>query len=204
MSGEGSLLPFLLTDGARPTLATEDAAARDRRVDGTRMGACYHVPLAGLSGEELSIVKRELHMTPLDGGFCGVPSPPFDVFVDDGVSLQVPRFYGYARWGPPTALDTVLGEPLEREFRGTLNPTQQEAVDATLARLLCAPHGALLVLPCGYGKTVCALHIAHRLGRRTLVLVHKGFLVEQWQERVEQFLPGATCGRIQQLSLIHI
>ena len=28
------------------------------------------------------------------------------------------------------------------------------------------PHGALLVLPCGYGKTVCALYLAHQLGRR--------------------------------------
>jgi len=32
----------------------------------------------------------------------------------------------------------------------------------------------------------------------TLVLVHKAFLVQQWQERVRQFRPGATLGIVQQ------
>jgi len=60
------------------------------------------------------------------------------------------------------------------------------------------PKGGLVVLPCGYGKTVFALYLAAQHGRRTLVLVHKGFLVEQWQARMRQFLPGATVGVIQQ------
>ena len=56
----------------------------------------------------------------------------------------------------------------------------------------------MLVLPCGFGKTVCGLWVVHQLARRTLVLVHTGALADQWGERVKSFLPGARVGRIQQ------
>jgi len=47
-------------------------------------------------------------------------------------------------------------------------------------------------------NTVCALALAARLGRRTMIVVHKGFLADQWIERIQQFCPGATIGRVQQ------
>ena len=50
----------------------------------------------------------------------------------------------------------------------------------------------------GLGKTVCALALAARFKRRTLIVVHKGFLADQWVERIGQFCPGSTIGRIQQ------
>jgi superfamily II DNA or RNA helicase len=49
----------------------------------------------------------------------------------------------------------------------------------------------------GKGKTVMALYILAQLRRKTLVVVHKSFLMNQWIERIEQFLPGARVGRIQ-------
>ena len=51
---------------------------------------------------------------------------------------------------------------------------------------------------CRYGKTVCGLAIAAARGIKTLVLVHKTFLVQQWQDRAATFLPTARIGRIQQ------
>ena len=52
-------------------------------------------------------------------------------------------------------------------------------------------------MACGNGKTVMALHIAAALGRRTMVIVHKEFLLNQWRERIGQFLPDASVGRVQ-------
>jgi superfamily II DNA or RNA helicase len=42
-----------------------------------------------------------------------------------------------------------------------------------------------------------ALNIVSRLKKSTLVIVHKSFLLNQWIERIEQFLPGARVGKIQ-------
>ena len=49
----------------------------------------------------------------------------------------------------------------------------------------------------GKGKTVMALYIIAKLKKKTLVIVHKSFLLNQWIERIEQFLPDARVGKIQ-------
>ena len=46
-------------------------------------------------------------------------------------------------------------------------------------------------------NTVMALNIVTQLNVRTLVIVHKEFLLEQWIERIAQFIPNAKIGRIQ-------
>ena len=75
------------------------------------------------------------------------------------------------------------GETLEVEFRGELNESQREAVKALLAHdsgVLCAPPG--------WGKTVLATSLIASRGRSTLVLVHRKPLLEQWAERLAEFL----------------
>ena len=46
-------------------------------------------------------------------------------------------------------------------------------------------------------NTVIGIKIASRLRKKTLIIVHKDFLLTQWIERIEQFMPGARVGRIQ-------
>jgi superfamily II DNA or RNA helicase len=57
--------------------------------------------------------------------------------------------------------------------------------------------GGLLELPCAYGKTILSLYILSKLSVKTLIIVHKEFLLNQWIERIQQFLPSARIGRIQ-------
>ena len=47
-------------------------------------------------------------------------------------------------------------------------------------------------------NTVVACALIAQLQVPTLVVVHKEFLVNQWKERIEQFLPGSKVGIIQQ------
>jgi superfamily II DNA or RNA helicase len=57
-------------------------------------------------------------------------------------------------------------------------------------------HG-LLELPCAWGKTSASLYILSKLRKKTLVIVHAEFLMNQWIERIQQFLPNASIGKIQ-------
>ena len=87
----------------------------------------------------------------------------------------------------------IEGEPLAIEFAGSLNASQQRAADAMLAHetgVLCAPPG--------WGKTVLATSLIASRGVSTLVLVHRKPLVEQWVERLSEFLgiPSKAIGRI--------
>ena len=46
-------------------------------------------------------------------------------------------------------------------------------------------------------NTVMALNIISRLKKKTLILVHKEFLMNQWIERIAEFIPSARVGKIQ-------
>ena len=46
-------------------------------------------------------------------------------------------------------------------------------------------------------NTVMALNIISVLKKKTLILVHKEFLMNQWIERIQEFMPSARVGRIQ-------
>lgn len=89
--------------------------------------------------------------------------------------------------------ERVDGEALEVDFRGELNQSQREATEALL------PHDAsVLCAPPGWGKTVLATGLIASRGRSTLILVHRRPLLEQWAERLAEFLdisPGSI-GRI--------
>lgn len=46
-------------------------------------------------------------------------------------------------------------------------------------------------------NTVLSLNIISRLKKKTFIIVHKEFLMNQWIERIGQFLPNARVGKIQ-------
>ena len=46
-------------------------------------------------------------------------------------------------------------------------------------------------------NTVMGLKIISLLSKKTLIIVHKEFLMNQWIERIAEFLPGARVGKIQ-------
>jgi superfamily II DNA or RNA helicase len=82
--------------------------------------------------------------------------------------------------------ERVDGETLGVEFRGELNNSQQSAARAILQHdvgVLCAPPG--------WGKTVLATRLIASRGCSTLILVHRKPLVEQWTERLCEFLDMA-------------
>jgi len=140
------------------------------------------------TGRDLSDVRRDLMFTPKA---MYQPGPPFFAYRENANKIYVPRFYGERRFGvAPSRLPPP--ETIALDFVGAIRPAQEPAIDAFLAA-----GSGLLELPCGFGKTVVALHLLARLGVKTLIIVHKEFLLEQWLERIREFLPAARVGRIQ-------
>ena len=79
------------------------------------------------------------------------------------------------------------GSSLENEFNGTLRADQAKAAAAMLAHDF-----GVLAATTAFGKTVIAAWlIAHR-GVNTLVVVHSKQLMEQWVQRLSQFLGYST------------
>lgn len=140
-------------------------------------------------------IKKELTVRPIVNNEFGFPPPPFKVFKQAKTGICVPRFYGLEKFGNPI-LDK-RPEPIKIiiPFVGKLRDETHQ--NEALGKAIEAGHG-VLSLPCGYGKTTVALAIASKLGYRTMIIVHKEFLANQWRERIQQFCPGATIGLVQQ------
>lgn len=126
---------------------------------------------------------------------------PFPVYRESLLKLYVPRYFGMERYGSNIENKIAAGDKIALKFAGELREYQNVIVDkylkaATTKTANCGGGGLLDVDP-GKGKTVMALKIIERLSVKTLVVVHKSFLTNQWKERIEQFLPGARVGTIQ-------
>ena len=140
-------------------------------------------------------IKKELTVRAIVNDDFGFPPPPFKVFRPTKNGICVPRYYGVSKMGEPHVDKRPEPARVDVRFNGTLRDATHQ--NAALAAALSAGHG-VLSLPCGFGKTTVALAIACKLGYRTMIIVHKEFLANQWEERIKQFCPGATIGRVQQ------
>ncbi|MCF6247937.1 MAG: DEAD/DEAH box helicase family protein [Desulfobacula sp.] len=84
-------------------------------------------------------------------------------------------------------------EPIAFNFSGELRPLQLPAVKSCLKKDF-----GLLESPTGSGKTTMALYMIAKRKQPTLIVVHTKELLNQWMDRIEQFLniPKSQIGMI--------
>jgi superfamily II DNA or RNA helicase len=75
------------------------------------------------------------------------------------------------------------GAPAAFEFQGELREDQKKAVEKILAHTT-----GILSASTAFGKTIAALWILSQRKTNTLILVHRKQLLDQWAERINQFL----------------
>ena len=121
----------------------------------------------------------------------------FCVYMESPKKLYLPRFYGLKKFNVPTINTIHEGDDININFKGNLRPEQQPIEDIYLKNAH-EKGGGIISLKCGGGKTVLALHIACMLKKKTIVVVHKDFLMTQWRDRIIEFIPNARIGKIQQ------
>ena len=156
----------------------------------------YTVIKEELSNAVVNNIRRDLTVKPFINTDYGAEANPFPVYAESKRKLYLPRYYGYQNFGKPVLNKLSPGTEVNMDFKASLKPKQEPIVKAYLDAANSAG-GGIIAVPCGYGKTVIALYIAAQLKKKTLVIVHKEFLVNQWKERIGQFLPEARVGRIQ-------
>ena len=120
----------------------------------------------------------------------------YTLYKESPKKLYIPRAYGISKFGLPNEIKISDGLPINLKFDGILRDKQEFIVNK-FYNYLKKNFGGLLDIYCGMGKTVMTLKLISMLGLKTLVIVHKGFLADQWIERCNQFLPNAKIGRIQ-------
>jgi superfamily II DNA or RNA helicase len=180
----------------------------------------YTILKTDLDPKDIECLKKDLTLEPNKsyniGGMQNSVSCSFPVYRENNNKMYLPRFYGIERYGLPCSNNISEGETIHIPFVKTIRDYQEKIIQVYLDHIQFSeyeseedcnknhnhpPHthigGGILEVPCGRGKTIMALKIISILKKKTLILVHKEFLMNQWIERIHDFLPSAKIGKIQ-------
>ena len=156
----------------------------------------YIVNKSFFNEEELNKTRNELNITPFSSGdYGGEPESPIKVYRENSTHLYIPKFFGLNKYGIcekniPEGIDINL------KFNLELRKEQLIPVEKTMESYY-EKGGGILSLGCGAGKTILGLYFISKLSKKTLIIVHKEFLMNQWIERIQFALPTARIGIIQ-------
>ena len=145
----------------------------------------------------LENIRNELYVKPIENPNFPTNEKEYPVFRMSKSKIYLPRYYGITKYSQPKKNVLVDGETINVTFNGLLRDIQETTIDAILKNYE-EYGGGLVSLATGLGKTVVALKLISLIKRKTLIIVHAEFLLEQWVERIKTFLPDARIGIIQQ------
>lgn len=156
----------------------------------------YTIKKSSLTQTELYELRSNLDVKPnnqLNGYISNISYP---IYRESSSKIYIPRYYGIENYGKFEKNILHKGNDINVEFNGNLFPYQENIIQKYVDFVGNSGGGLLDVEP-GKGKTVMGLNIISKIKKKTLVVVHKSFLLNQWRERINQFLPDAKVGLIQ-------
>lgn len=159
----------------------------------TRSG--YEIQKSSLSKDELNQIKSDLTVTPKCLEQYNKTVESFEVFSETNDKIIVPRFYGQKNFGTAKKIQLDEGKKINITFTGEMRDYQKNVIKKAHKHIK-THGGAVISLPCGRGKTAIAIKEITKLQRKTLVLVHKSFLLKQWMKAIRKFT-NAKVGIIQ-------
>jgi len=191
--------PFIIDDDYRKMVCSQSYLGKKG----------YTLSKSILKPEDLEQLRVELTVKPevLGPQFGAASESAFPVFRENDNKFYIPRFYGINRYGLPPRCDMDAGEDIGDDVRfvKTMRDFQDVIVNTYLDHVkkpisdgnTALGDGGIIQLSCGMGKTVLSIKIISEIRKKTLILVHKEFLMTQWIERIQEFMPAARIGKIQ-------
>jgi superfamily II DNA or RNA helicase len=152
--------------------------------------------------EELKRIRNELTVKPHVIEGYGKEEEPFPVFLENDSKLCLPRFYALEMFGLPERIEWNTIEHVDMKFKGSLRDYQEEIVKQATEQLTrhnkehIVGGGCIISIPPGKGKTCIGIYLASLLKKKTLIIVHQQFLMDQWMERIHQFIENPDVGFI--------
>jgi superfamily II DNA or RNA helicase len=163
----------------------------------------YTIPKKILEKEDEEFLRKDLFVKPEVNGInygAVTEDSYFPVFRENENKIYLPRFYGIERYGHPIKNEIQDGDNISVDFDKPLRDYQENIIKVYIDHVksdCINGGGGILDVFTGSGKTVMSLKILSILSKKTLIIVHKEFLMNQWIERIEEFLPTAKIGKIQ-------
>lgn len=171
-----------------------------------RVDSWAWLPKSELNISQQSALRRVLTIEPKQHGEYEDDDEDkrIELYTETDTHIGVAREYFFSNRRPDHDVTLEVSEgdkstwPGDLRFAKQLRTEQQMALNVLLASFRSNKMGGMIKAGCGWGKTVYACAAVAALNVPTLVVVHKEFLMSQWVERINEYLPEAQVGIAQQ------
>jgi len=153
-----------------------------------------------VDAKSINLPKVQSKLTGYVTDYTGKITPVKLWSLKDG-RLGVPREWGIKNFGDDFRDDTFFPAkewPSIKFPEGGGYWSGQLEASNDIVQSFASKHGALLEAPCGSGKTLMALDVASKMQTKTLIVVHKGDLSDQWHKTADSLWPDIRMGHCQQ------
>ena len=146
--------------------------------------------LNDVSEEERKLISSKLKFQKKETQFNKhMPQPsihPFDICDEDGNAVIYLPFYWATKYisnavRPPRESFPPSGVKFNTKLRKVQEEVKEEALRSLNKKGTC-----LLSLYTGAGKTITAIYLSSRIGLKTLIIVHRLVLIDQWKEAINK------------------
>lgn len=140
-----------------------------------------------LTASQIEKIKEKLTIKPRRTYRKQEDPDPIALYCEEEERIGVPRSYFLERrqLDHNITVDVSMGRELSLEFNGNLRPDQAKAVNSVMMNRVSGGMGGVVQAAPGWGKTVMSLNLFTRIGRSTIVIVNKSFLLKQWMKRIK-------------------
>lgn len=157
----------------------------------------YIIRKSHFTNKELETIRDDLTVKPnFCPGYQSVEPETFKLYSENENKLYIPRYYGQEKFGIADINKQLEPESINIKLTAKLRPIQEPIIEKYLISAE-ETGGGIISAACGVGKTFMSLYLISRFQVKSLILVHKEFLMNQWRERIKEFLPDAKIGIIQ-------
>lgn len=160
----------------------------------------YSISKKGTSTSVLSHYRKELTIMPfVEREEYAFAIKPIKLYTETSKRFYMPRYYGVKQLGEPTKNKLNDQQPTKINVPIIYEPKEnQKPIVKKIINDLKSVGGGVMSAYCGFGKTFCALHVASKMSVKTMIICHTTSLMQQWVERIGQFMPTARIGIVQQ------
>ena len=137
-----------------------------------------------LDDSEINWIKADLTVRPYSSFKYDMPC--FKVYLENDEEICLPKYYAKDKFKIPSIMDENTGKDIDVQFLTELRIEQKNIVTPILNAYKNG--GGILSLPCGFGKTILALYLLSILKKKTLIIVHREFLITHWSDKIKEFL----------------
>ena len=142
-------------------------------------------------------IENDLKITPYNNDY-NLNKTSYLIYLENSAKYYLPRYYGLKIFGNVNDIRFNDISSLNSNIIDNISLKKNQLIPyKKCLKKLKEDNGCILCLGCGYGKTIIALKLLLQLNFKTLIVVHKTFLLNQWRDRINMCIKNCNIGIIQ-------